>query len=173
MQNIDQQKDILRFEQSLFEIRAALANNENIRKLLLFPTPDALSRESPATDIEKVVTERISLYPITQEGLGNSTKDTAIVLDLQTIDVDYTTDDITALGGLLITAICTDKNYLLDNNKFRSWELAREIANTLEGLKTCLSGKLSVSEFQRVIVKHYHAVSVKIALLDQPGEIRF
>lgn len=166
-------KDIGHFESALYEIRAALANNENIRKLLFYSSPDALNREAPSIDTVLKDNNLISLYPILDEGIITSDRDAAIALDLSGLDTDFSDDDTSIYGTLVVTVLCTDKNLLLNDQKMRTLELTREVVNTLDGLKVSLSGKIEVLSEDRFINRHYYGYSIKILLTDDATGMEF
>lgn len=159
-------KDIINFENLLYEMRTLLASNDDIRKLLLYPTSDALNREAPSISAVLDDEDLITLYPITEEGLITSNRDCAIELDFTNFTTDYDNNDHSIYGTLVISALCTDKLYKLDNNKLRLFEIMRNIINTTDAVKLSPSGKLEVIGADRFINKHFYGWSIKVLVAD-------
>lgn len=166
-------KDIGKFETALYEIQAAIANNEDVRKLLFYNTPDALNRVAPTVDAVLKDNNLVSLYPVIDEGIITTDRDCAIALDLSSVDTDFDENDHSIYGTLTISVLCTDKILLLDNKKFRIMEIVRNLTNTLDGFKSSLSAKLVVTGYERFINRHYYGAAVKVLLTDDATEVNF
>jgi hypothetical protein len=163
-------KDISRIERTIPELRNLLLQNEDIRKLLVYDTSDALTLEAPTIETAK---EYISLYPVIEQGIITTDRNTAIALDLTAVDTDFEEGDSAILATIIISVLCTDKVLLLDNNKFRHWEVARLIINDVDEFKGSASGKFTVTGGDRFINKHYYGVAVKILVSDDATETEF
>lgn len=164
-------KDISRIERVVPEIRNHLLQNEQLRKLLVYDTPDALSQEAVPT-IE-TVKNYISLYPVIEEGIITTDRNCAIAIDLTAVDTDFEDGDTAIIGTVVVSMLCTDKVFLLDKDKFRHWEAARLITNTLDDAKCSASGKLVVTGVDRFINKHYYGCAIKILVSDDATEQEF
>ena len=71
-------KDITRIMRSVTELRNLLLQNEQLRKLLVYDTSDALTQvEVPTIETAK---NYISLYPVIEEGIITTDRNTAIAL---------------------------------------------------------------------------------------------
>ena len=164
-------KDITRITKSVSELRNRLLQDEDIRRLLVYDTPDALKQEAvPTMDVTK---NYISLYPVIEEGIITTDRNTAIALDLTAVDTDFEEGDSAILGTIIISVLCTDKVLLLDKDKFRHWEVARLIINDIDDFKGSASGKFTVTGADRFINKHYYGVAVKIIVSDDATETEF
>ena len=163
-------KDISRIERTIPELRNLLLQNEDIRKLLVYDTSDALTLAAPTIETAK---EYISLYPVIEQGIITTDRNTAIALDLTAVDTDFEEGDSAILATIIISILCTDKVLLLDNNKFRHWEVARLIINDVDEFKGSASGKFTVTGGDRFINKHYYGVAVKILVSDDATETEF
>lgn len=164
-------KDITRIMKSIPELRNRLLQDEQIRSLLVYDTPDALAQEAiPSMDITK---NYISLYPTIEEGIITTDRNSAIALDLTAVDTDFEEGDSSILATIIISVLCTDKVLLLDKNKFRHWEIARLITNDIDGFKGSASGKFVVTGVDRFINKHYYGCAVKVLVSDDATETEF
>lgn len=164
-------KDIIRIEKVVPEIRNRLLQNEKIRNLLVYDTPDALAREEIPT-IE-TVKNYISLYPVVEQGIITTDRNCAIAIDLTAVDVDFEEGDNAILGTVVVSVLCTDQCLPLDKDKLRHWELARLIINELDDAKCSASGKLVVTGADRFINKHYYGCAIKILVSDDATEQEF
>lgn len=164
-------KDITRIMRSVTELRNLLLQNEQLRKLLVYDTSDALTQvEVPTIETAK---NYISLYPVIEEGIITTDRNTAIALDLTSVDTDFEEGDNAILATIVISVLCTDKVLLLDNNKFRHWEVARLIINDVDEFKGSASGKFTVTGGDRFINKHYYGVAIKVLVSDDATETEF
>lgn len=163
-------KDISRISKAIFEIRNKLLTDEAIRNLLVYDKSDAQTQQTPTIETAK---EYISLYPVIEEGIITTDRNAAIALDLTGVDVDFEEGDNSILGTVVISVLCTDKVLLLDNNKFRHWEIARHIINDIDDMKGSASGKFVVTGADRFINKHYYGVAVKVLISDDATESEF
>ena len=164
-------KDISKIVSAIHEIRNRLLQDEKIRSLLVYDSSDALTQENVPT-IE-TVKDYISLYPVIEEGIITTDRNCAIAIDLVNIDTDFEDDDTSILGSVVVSVLCTDKVLLLDNNKFRNWEIARLIINDLDDMKGSASGKFAAVGVDRFINKHYYGCAVKLILSDDATEMEF
>lgn len=163
-------KDISRIERAIPELRNLLLQNEQIRKLLVYDTSDALAQATPTIETAK---NYISLYPVIEEGIITTDRNTAIALDLTSVDTDFEEGDNSILATIVISVLCTDKTLLLDDNKTRHWEVARLIMNDVDEFKGSPSGKFTTIGADRFINKHYYGVAVKVLVSDDATETEF
>ena len=164
-------KDITRVQRVVPEIRSRLLQDEQIRNLLVYDTPDALKQEQIPT-IE-TVKKYISLYPVIEQGIITTDRNCAIALDLTAVDTDFEDGDNAILGTIIVSVLCTDQCLLLDKDKLRHWEMARLIINDLDDMKCSASGKLVVTGADRFINKHYYGCAIKILVSDDATEQEF
>lgn len=164
-------KDITHIERAIPEIRNRLLQDERIRQLLVYDSSDALARE----DVPPIETAKdyISLYPVIEQGIITTDRNSAIALDLTAVDTDFEDGDNAILGTIIVSVLCSDKVLLLDKEKFRHWEIARLIINDLDDMKCSASGKLVVTGADRFINKHYYGCAVKILVSDDATEQEF
>lgn len=163
-------KDISKVVATIHEIRNRLLQDESIRQLLVYDSSDALEREVPTLEGTK---DYISLVPVIEEGIVTTDRSQCIALDLASIDMQFEANDTALYGTMAVSVLCSDKTLLLDNNKFRHWELARLVINDLEDMKGSASGKIEVVSVDRFINKHYYGCAVKLVITDDATEMSF
>lgn len=129
-------------QKTQYEIKSALLNNADIRKLLYYDQPDALSLEAPT--IEQVK-EHITFFPINEMGIQNYDKNTLLSITCARIDTSVNEEDNGSLYvGYLITVVTTKNVWELSDYKIRLIELASLIRETLDGKKFSLPLPLEV-----------------------------
>ena len=164
-------KDITKVVRSITEVRNRLLQDEDIRKLLVYDSSDAQTQdEIPTIETTK---EYITPYPVIEEGIITTDRNCAIAIDLVNIDTNFEDDDTSLMASMAISVLCSDKVLLLDNNKFRHWEIARLITNDIDGMKGSASGKFEVTAIDRFINKHYYGCTVKVFISDDAAEMEF
>lgn len=164
-------KDISKVVAAINEVRNRLLQDEKLRLLLVYDTSDALEQETvPTIEATKGY---ISLLPVIEEGIITIDRNQAIALDLASVDVQFAADDTAIYGTMVISVLCSDKTVLLDNNKFRHWEITRLIINDLDDFKGSASGKLEVIGVDRFINKHYYGCAIKLLITDDATEMSF
>lgn len=164
-------KDIVRIMRIVPEVRNRLLQDESIRKLLVYDSSDAQTQEEVPT-IESTK-DFISLFPVIEQGIITTDRNSAIALDLTAVDTDFEDGDNAILGTMVVSVLCTDKVLLLDKDKLRHWEIARLIINDLDDMKCSASGKLVVTGADRFINKHYYGCAIKILVSDDATEQEF
>lgn len=164
-------KDFSKIVNAINEVRNRLLNDSQIRALLVYDSSDALAQEEiPPIELAK---SYISQYPVIEEGIITTDRNAAIAIDLISVDTDFEEGDSSIMGVMAVSVLCTDKVLLLDNNKFRNWEIARLITNDLDGMKGSASGKMVVTGTERFINKHFYGCTVKLLLTDDATEVEF
>ena len=164
-------KDIAKITRAITEVRNRLLQDEALRKLLVYDSSDAQTQE----DVPTLETTKnyIAPYPTIEEGIITTDRNCAIAIDLVNIDTNFENGDTAILGSMSISVLCTDKVLLLDNNKFRNWEVARLIVNDVDDMKGSASGKFEVTGVDRFINKHYYGCVVKVFISDDATEMEF
>lgn len=135
------EKDLKNVQKAMFEIRTALLNNENVRKLLFHDSADALNLNAPTVEEVK---NYVTFFPITQVGIQHFDKNTFMSITCPSIDTDMTAEDKSIYIGYFITLISTKQLWELENNKIRLIELISEIIKTIDNQKFCLPSTLQV-----------------------------
>lgn len=127
----------VKLENFLYQTKELLLENSKIRKLLYYPTPNALSKP----DVTKQQAEEfITLTPIIwdENGIAESFRNVFISIYASLIDFD----DIDNNLILKILVFTNKEGYELENNKIRVLTLLSEISKQLENHKFEFSGKI-------------------------------
>jgi hypothetical protein len=167
-------KNLTIFTQTLAEFKLLLWNDPTIRKLLVYDTPDALSKEVPSIELDS--SKYIFTCPIMESGLVDFNRKVYIMMDLKDIDVDTSSDDSTKDidASLYITPITTDECWELNDNKFRLIEICDKIVDLIDGKKFSLSSKPAILMVSREIIdKRLYGYSVRILLSNNPESADF
>lgn len=69
------------------EIKTAILNSEDARKLLFYDEPDALSRTAPT--IAQVETNYVFTAPVLESGIKDFGRNTYVIIDVPDIDLDF------------------------------------------------------------------------------------
>lgn len=164
-------KDISKVVAAISEVRNRLLQDETIRLLLVYDSSDALEQEVIPTLEE--AKKYIPLVPTFEEGIVTTDRNQAIAIDLTSLDTQFEANDTAIYGTMVVSVLCSDQTLLLDNNKFRHWELARLVINDLEDMKGSASGRLEVVGVDPFIEKHYYGCAVKLLITDDATEMSF
>lgn len=126
-------------EKSLFQIKALLLQNENIRKLLYNMRPSALAESAPTIDQVK---DLISLTPYLEDKDGVSTSYRNAFMAIY--PTRFILDTVSDLTQIAITVFITKDYYELDNESIRVLSILDEVQNTLDGEKLEFAGRLEI-----------------------------
>lgn len=135
---------IKRLQQTLHAIKNDILRNENIKKLLMHSTPNALDLENVS---RQAAEKSVLMVPYI------NSEDPNLELNMNTFIAIYATRLMYRNDTLIYitTSIYTNSDlYLLDNSKFRLYEIGGEIQQTLENSKLNLSGKMILEEAEFV-----------------------
>jgi len=143
-----------------FELKTAILNNEDVRKLLYYDSSDALSRTAPSIDD---VSGYVFNAPIMESGIEDFNRNTYIMIDLPSVDMDFEDGNHTLLPPFMVTAITNYAHWELDNNKLRLIELCDRIIKQVDNIKFSMSAKSYVLTMERVIIsKQLYGYTLKI-----------
>lgn len=120
----------------LFQLKERLLENDTIKKLLYYTSPDALSK----TSIDKTLAEEfITLTPIIEDenGIAESYRNVFIAAYMSDLIPDDNENDI----GFKIMVYANKENYELNNNRIRPMIIMQEIYNEISNIKFEFSGK--------------------------------
>ena len=113
-------KDLSNFGKLFSEFKTAILSDVDIRKMLYYDSPDALSREAPSIE---TVSSYIFNAPLVESGIEDFNRNTYIMIDLPSVDMDFEDGNHTLLPPFMVTAITNYAHWELDNNKLRLIEL--------------------------------------------------
>jgi hypothetical protein len=100
------QKSLSNFSKLFVEYKTTLLNDETIRKLLYYDTPDALDRVAPE---KEKVDGYIFTAPVMESGITDFGRNTYIMLDVPNIDTETSESDGSIMGMIYITPVTTYK----------------------------------------------------------------
>jgi len=130
-------------EQSVYQIKSLLINDEKIRRLLYIQSPTALTANISVTT--QMVDGLISIVPYLQDddGIENSAQSNFLVI--------YPTyfnfaNDVQHQISINIDIFVYKDYYLLDSAKIRLMQLLNRIVDILEDKKLAFSEKFNISD---------------------------
>lgn len=126
-----------KIENFLYQLKERLLQNKNIKKMLFYTSPDALSLED--IDAESAA-EFITLTPIIEDenGIAESYRNVFIAIYMGDMIPQDTENDIT----FKIAVYSNKPNYEMDNQKIRPISIMKEIFKEISGVKFEFSGKV-------------------------------
>lgn len=165
------QKSLRNFSKLFVEYKTILLNDETIRKLLFYDTPDALKREAPT---KEAVDGYIFVAPVMESGITDFKRNTYIMLDVPNLDLDDTDGDGSVMGMIYITPVTTYKYWMLDDNKMRLFEIAERVLADIDDQKFSPSGKSTVMSMERVLIdKQLYGYAIKVITTDDSSKGSF
>ena len=147
-------KDITNIQKGLFEIIRVIANDEYIQRLLVDDTPDLSDASFKMATFNSLMKDRyINVYPYTETGIKDYTRNTFLILLLTSVDFN-SMDNTIAYGSIFLA---TDINHcLLTGNRLRLLELANRINVLIDSLKTSAAGEVRVNTLSRMAFDPFH-----------------
>jgi len=135
-------------QESLYQIRSLIREDANIRRLVLYDQPNALSvSEDPSLDAADNHIVVSAVFDITEEPYNLNTIIT-IALSRATEDEDYN-----LLASVIRVNIITKAQiWALENNKIRPLEIANLIIEKLENEKLSASNKIYFHSAELVVL---------------------
>lgn len=118
-------------QNSLFEIKSKIRNNLDIRKLVLFDTPNALSLEAPTTAEADPKIRVTAVFDITEPPYDHNTFITIVASKIQADNEEQIFNSV-----IRINIITQAQLWELDGNRVRPLEIANNIVSSLENYKT-------------------------------------
>jgi len=135
-------------QESLYQIRSLIRENANIRRLVLYDQPNALSVvEDPAMDAADDHIVVTAVFDITEEPYNLNTIIT-IALSRATEDEDYNM----LMSVIRINIITKAQLWAIDNHKIRPLEIANLIIEKLEDQKLSASNKIYFHSAELVVM---------------------
>lgn len=136
-------KTIELIEQSVFQIKNILINDEVIRKLLYIQAPNALTSATNVTAAQ--VDGLISVVPYVQDdgGIENSAQSNFLIIYASYIDF---TSDIEHKVNLSIDMFVYKDYYQLDGAKMRLTQLLNRILYLLEDKKLAFAERITMQD---------------------------
>ena len=136
-------KSIELTEQSVYQIKNILLNDEIIRKLLYIQTPSALTSNAVVTTV--MVDGLISVVPYIQDddGIENSAQSNFLVIYPAYFDLK---DDQQHFITINIDIFVYKDYYLLDGAKIRLTQLFNRVVNLLQNVKLSFAEKFTITD---------------------------
>jgi hypothetical protein len=136
-------KSIELTEQSVYQIKSILINDEIIKKLLYVQAPNALTHEAEIT--AEMVDGLISVVPYIQDddGVENSSQSNFIVIYPAYFDLK---DDQQHFITINIDIFVYKDYYLLNGAKIRLTQLFNRIVNLLQNVKLSFAERFTISD---------------------------
>ena len=130
-------------EQSVYQIKSILLNDDTIRKLLYVQAPNALTSNASVTTA--MVDGLISVVPYIQDddGIENSAQSNFLVVYPAYFDLK---DDQQHFVTVNIDIFVYKDYYLLDGSKIRLTQLFNRIVNLLQNVKLSFAEKFTISD---------------------------
>jgi hypothetical protein len=130
-------------EQSIYQIKSILMNDEIIRKLLYIQAPNALTSNASVTTA--MVDGLISVVPYIQDddGIENSAQSNFIVVYPAYFDLK---DDQQHFITINIDLFVYKDYYLLDGAKIRLTQLFNRVVNLLQNVKLSFAEKFTITD---------------------------
>jgi hypothetical protein len=130
-------------EQSVYQIKSILLNDDTIRKLLYVQAPNALTSNASVTTA--MVDGLISVVPYIQDDdcIENSAQSNFLVVYPAYFDLK---DDQQHFVTVNIDIFVYKDYYLLDGSKIRLTQLFNRIVNLLQNVKLSFAEKFTISD---------------------------
>lgn len=127
----------LNLETMFYQIKNTLLNSTDLKKLVFYDTPNALSRQEPTLE---EAAQSIYLKPViyVYEDSLESNVSTFISIGL----IESMILDGSIANSIKVSVACRRDIWELDENRVRPLAILSEIANSLDGLKLGAAGKL-------------------------------
>lgn len=166
-------KDLSNFGKLFSEFKTAILSDVDIRKMLYYDSPDALSREAPSIE---TVSSYIFNAPLVESGIEDFGRNTYIMIDLARIDTDTEDEDPSKdiIAVFAITPVTTFTNWMLDDNKIRILEMTTRIINKIDNHKFSPSGKAYIPNIERTIIsKQLFGYYIRVVITDNQVQEEF
>jgi hypothetical protein len=136
-------------EQSVYQIKSLLINDEVVRRLLYIQAPNALTVEQTVTAAQ--VDNLISIIPYVEDdgGIENSSQSNFIVVYPSLFDFN---SDIEHVVNLSIDIFVYKDYYLLDGAKMRLTQLISRVLKILENKKLAFAERFTMSDSRLVSI---------------------
>ena len=134
-------------QKSLFEIKAKIRANEEIRKLVFYDTSDALAKVAPSAAQADPKIRVTAIFDITEEPYDHNTFITIVATKIQSNEDEKHFNSI-----VRINVISKAQLWELENNKIRPLEIANIIATELDNYKATASQKLYFHSAELIVL---------------------
>lgn len=135
-------KDINMISKTIFEIAQALAENQELQRLLIIDSPDVLKAPFRPRNLNELLKdEYISLAPFVENGKIEIKRNTLLLVRLE--DISFEEEEEADVKGSIY--IATDKDHvLIDDNKNRLFEMINQVLHSIDSRKFSAAGKVEI-----------------------------
>lgn len=134
-------------QKAIFEAKHLIQSNENIRKMLLIDSKNALESATPSYESASENIVVAAVFDITEEPFNKNTIMT-VVLHRSS----YDDENLMLTGMLKINILTRSELWELNNNKIRPLEITNEVIKVLNNKKVSASHKLYFSRMELAIL---------------------
>lgn len=157
---------LINFKKLPYELASVIAHDAIVQRLLINDGVNALDETIPAlSNLQDLSASSIAQYLIkenyisiaapTESGIENYTRNTFIIINIDSIDFHDGSENNAATGSIFF--VTDDEHQYLSNNRLRLFEIADTVINILDNRKFSSAGTFRVesldtiffSEFQR------------------------
>ena len=154
------------------ELKNAILDSENARKLLFYDDPDALTRIVPSVEQVK---DYIFTAPILESGIKDFERNTYVIIDVAQMDLDFEeVGQKEVIYNVAITAITDLKHWELQEKKLRLFELCDAIIKSVDNQQMSMTEKVYIFKAERVIIdSQLYGYVMKITISDNVAKASF
>lgn len=152
-------------QEAIFQVIALIQGNSEVRKLVYYDTPDALSQPDVSYSTPADHFTVSAIFDITEPPFDKNTLISVVLTQ------GIRREDVSLIGGVLKVNILTRSGlWKLDNNKIRTLELANLIIDVLDSEKVAHSNKLFFSEMElSVLDENVNGYTLNFLITDGSG----
>lgn len=162
-------KDIINIEKGLWEIARILSSDENLQRLLIDDTYDLSDKNFTPKMLNELIKDKyINIYPYTESGIKDFTRNTFLIVLPTTIN--FTEDDNSI--AFFSVFVWSDINHIiLSDCRHRILQIVNLVTKDLDGRKLSAAGELRVQTISRSAVDSFHEVyRIDLRFSDQISE---
>ena len=152
------------------EIAATLANDGEIKKLLIIDDPEALEKPVPEKTLNNLIQEHyVSLEPPVENRIQEYDRNTFLSILVDTV-MPAAEENIRAT---LVLYVSTNMDHiLLKDNKNRLIELCDRVIQLLQNKKISAAGQINFSSMSHLMLSEFHsAYRLVFTLSDQQKKV--
>ena len=149
----------------MFIIKNKLLENVNLRKLLFYSKPDAITNIGLADPVVSDIEKYIDLTSVVHYGQDPQNQiNSFIVVNLNESDLSDFTQSVHGIG---VSLFCNHSSLLLDGNRLRHFALAQEIVTTLGSTILLSAGKMELINMElKILNEDYVGFELEFIAID-------
>lgn len=138
------------------EIALILAQNEDLRKLLVVDDSDPYGAADPGLDPNDLIEQKyITFYPPVENRIEDFGRNTFITILLDS--VNFNAEEGNTKGYITIYVSTNSDHLIIKNNKNRIIEMVDIIETLLNGIKLTSAGIIKVTSTSHVMLSEFHS----------------